>query len=138
MPPTVLFIRVPEGDAVKNRLHFGISPIDVSTEDEVTGLLGLGATRTDVGQGPDRNWAVMADPEGDGFDVLRTLAPHNQAAISIRDPPRIQPLPRRPVSGRARRRRAVVASPAGPQAAGHPSAGATPIGHETPVPPMPQ
>ncbi|MFJ1926009.1 MULTISPECIES: VOC family protein [unclassified Streptomyces] len=77
MPPTLLFIQVPEGKAVKNRLHLDVSPIDDSTEGEVSRLLDLGATRTDVGQGPDRNWVVMADPEGNEFCVLRTLAPRN-------------------------------------------------------------
>ncbi|MFI7444686.1 VOC family protein [Nonomuraea indica] len=38
-------------------------------------LLGLGAVKVDVGQGPGRSWVVMADPEGDEFCVLRTLAP---------------------------------------------------------------
>lgn len=76
MPPTPLvFIRVPEGKAVKNRLHLDVSPIDGSTADEVARLIGLGATTTDVGQGADRSWVVMADPEGNEFDVLRTLAP---------------------------------------------------------------
>lgn len=75
MPPTVVFVQVPEGRTVKNRLHLDVSPIDRSTEDEVTRLLALGATRTDVGQGPDRSWVVMADPEGNEFCVLRTLAP---------------------------------------------------------------
>lgn len=75
MPPTLVFVRVPEGKTVKNRLHLDVSPIDASTEDEVIRLLGLGATRADVGQGPDRSWAVMADPEGNEFCVLRTLAP---------------------------------------------------------------
>ncbi|WP_327255715.1 VOC family protein [Streptomyces sp. NBC_01244] len=75
MPPTLVFVRVPEGKAVKNRLHLDVSPIDAGTEDEVTRLLGLGATRADVGQGPDRSWVVMADPEGNEFCVLRTLAP---------------------------------------------------------------
>ncbi|QCX74693.1 Glyoxalase-like domain protein [Streptomyces sp. YIM 121038] len=79
MPPTLQFIRVPEGKTVKNRLHLDVSPIDRGTEDEVTRLLGLGATRADVGQGPDRNWVVMADPEGNEFDVLRTLAPRDRA-----------------------------------------------------------
>ncbi|MFK4042517.1 VOC family protein [Nonomuraea wenchangensis] len=74
MPPTLLFIQVPEGKTVKNRLHLDVSPIDCSTDDEVTRLLGLGATKSDVGQGPDRNWVVMADPEGNEFCVLRTLA----------------------------------------------------------------
>ncbi|WP_181383441.1 VOC family protein [Streptomyces sp. NWU339] len=67
-----------EGKTVKNRLHLDVSPIDGSTEDEVTRLLGLGAVKVDVGQGSDRSRVVMADPEGDEFDVLRTLAPRNQ------------------------------------------------------------
>lgn len=74
MPPTLVFIRVPEGKSVKNRLHLDVSPIDGSTDDEVTRLLGLGAVKRDVGQGPDRGWVVMADPEGNEFCVLRTLA----------------------------------------------------------------
>ncbi|MEH1166784.1 VOC family protein [Micromonospora sp. CPCC 205539] len=77
MSPTLQFIQVPEGKAVKNRLHLDVSPIDGSTEDEVTRLLGLGATRADVGQGADRSWVVMADPEGNEFDVVRTLAPQH-------------------------------------------------------------
>ncbi|MGD6740784.1 VOC family protein [Streptomyces sp. BH106] len=75
MPPTLVFIRVPEGKSVKNRLHLDVSPIDRNTEDEATRLLALGATKVDVGQGPGRNWVVMADPEGNEFDVLRTLTP---------------------------------------------------------------
>jgi catechol 2,3-dioxygenase-like lactoylglutathione lyase family enzyme len=31
MPPTLVFIRVPEGKTVKNRLHLDVSPIDGST-----------------------------------------------------------------------------------------------------------
>jgi len=77
MPPTLLFIRVPEGKTVKNRLHLDVSPIDSSTGDEVARLLGLGAAQVDVGQGPGRSWVVMADPEGNEFDVLRTLVPPN-------------------------------------------------------------
>ena len=75
MPPTLQFIQVPEGRSVKNRLHLDVSPIDGGTDDEVTRLLALGASRADVGQGPDRNWVVMADPEGNEFCVLRSLAP---------------------------------------------------------------
>ncbi|MFE5309487.1 VOC family protein [Isoptericola sp. NPDC056578] len=75
MPPTIVFTRVPEGKSVKNRLHLDVSPVDRSTADEVARLLDLGATRADVGQGADRTWVVMADPEGNEFDVLRTLAP---------------------------------------------------------------
>lgn len=50
MPPTLQFIQVPEGKTAKNRLHLDVSPIDGSTEDEVTRLLGLGATTAQVGQ----------------------------------------------------------------------------------------
>ncbi|MEU6120424.1 VOC family protein [Streptomyces sp. NPDC047123] len=74
MPPTLQFIQVPEGRSAKNRLHLDVSPIDAGTEDEVNRLLGLGASRADVGQGADRSWVVMTDPEGNEFCVLRTLA----------------------------------------------------------------
>ncbi|CAG7647105.1 VOC family protein [Actinacidiphila bryophytorum] len=75
MPPTVLFVQVPEGKAVKNRLHLDVSPVDTTTEAEVTRLLALGATPADVGQGADCSWVVLADPEGNEFCVQRTLAP---------------------------------------------------------------
>jgi hypothetical protein len=39
----------------------------------------LGATRVDVGQGPDVSWVVLADPEGNEFCVLRTLTPEELA-----------------------------------------------------------
>ncbi|KAF3468766.1 VOC family protein [Streptomyces sp. Tu 3180] len=78
MPPTPVFVRVPEGKTVKNRLHLGVGPIDRSTDDEVAGLPGLGAAEADVGQGPGRSWVVMADPGGNAFDVLRTLAPSHR------------------------------------------------------------
>ncbi|TWD29370.1 catechol 2,3-dioxygenase-like lactoylglutathione lyase family enzyme [Streptomyces sp. T12] len=75
MPPTLVFVRVPEGKTGKNRLHLDVSPVDGTTEDEVARLLALGGARVDVGQGAGRSWVVMADPEGNEFDVLRTLAP---------------------------------------------------------------
>lgn len=43
-------------------------------------LEGLGARRIDVGQGTDANWAVMADPDGNEFCVLRPLKPEQLAA----------------------------------------------------------
>jgi hypothetical protein len=36
---------------------------------EVERLVGLGATRVDLGQG-DASWVVLADPEGNEFCVL--------------------------------------------------------------------
>ncbi|GAA2983713.1 hypothetical protein K388_04205 [Streptomyces sp. KhCrAH-43] len=80
MPPTIMFIQVPEGKSVKNRLHLDVSPIDTDTRTEAARLIGLGATTVDVGQGTARSWVVMADPEGNEFDVVRTLAPTTHVA----------------------------------------------------------
>jgi catechol 2,3-dioxygenase-like lactoylglutathione lyase family enzyme len=71
--PTLVFVTVPEGKTVKNRLHLDVSPIDRSQEAEVERLLGLGARHADVGQGT-QPWVVLADPEGNEFCVLRSLA----------------------------------------------------------------
>lgn len=35
----------------------------------------LGATHADVGQTGEETWVVLADPEGNEFCVLRSLAP---------------------------------------------------------------
>ena len=64
----LLFIEVPEGKAVKNRLHIDLRPDDQAAE--VERILALGATRVDIGQG-DVTWVVLADPEGNEFCVLR-------------------------------------------------------------------
>jgi catechol 2,3-dioxygenase-like lactoylglutathione lyase family enzyme len=71
--PTLVFVTVPEGKAVKNRLHLDVRPIDCSHEAEVDRLIGLGARPADVGQGAQR-WVVLADPEGNEFCVLGSLA----------------------------------------------------------------
>jgi hypothetical protein len=74
MPPTILFIKVPEAEAVKNRLHLDVSPIDRPQAEEVERLLELGAQPVDVGQSPDCSWRVLLDIEGNEFCVLRSLA----------------------------------------------------------------
>ena len=71
--PDLLFLRVPVEKAVKNRLHLDLRPKDQAAE--VARLEALGARRADVGQGPDVSWVVMADPDGNEFDVLRPLTP---------------------------------------------------------------
>lgn len=71
--PDLLFLRVPEGKAGKNRLHLDLRPEDQSAE--VSRLERLGARRVDVGQGADVSWVVMADLEGNEFCVLRALTP---------------------------------------------------------------
>jgi hypothetical protein len=73
-PATILFIRVPDDKQAKNRMHLDISPIDASRDEEVERLVALGAQHIDIGQGT-QSWVVLADPEGNEFCVLRTLAP---------------------------------------------------------------
>ena len=65
--PGLVFVPVPEGKAVKNRLHIDLNPDDQAAE--VVRLESLGAKRVDIGQGEVR-WVVMADPEGNEFCVL--------------------------------------------------------------------
>jgi catechol 2,3-dioxygenase-like lactoylglutathione lyase family enzyme len=69
--PDLLFLRVPENKAGKNRLHLDLRPADQAAE--VARLEQLGARRTDVGQGAEATWVVMADPDGNEFCVLRAL-----------------------------------------------------------------
>ena len=71
--PDLLFLRVPETKTVKNRLHLDLRPKDQAAE--VARLEALGARRVEVGQGTDVSWVVMADPDGNEFDVLRPVPP---------------------------------------------------------------
>ena len=73
--PTMFLAAVEEDKVVKNRLHLDLSPIDRSRDEEVQRLLALGATHADVGQTGEETWTVLADPEGNEFCVLRSLAP---------------------------------------------------------------
>lgn len=63
----MLFALVPEAKTIKNRLHFDFRPHDGDAEVEL--LVGLGATRTDIGQ-VDPSCVVLADLEGNEFCVL--------------------------------------------------------------------
>jgi hypothetical protein len=65
--PDLVFGIVPEAKTVKNRLHIDLNPDDQQAE--VERVIGLGATRVDVGQG-DVPWVVLADPEGNEFCIL--------------------------------------------------------------------
>jgi hypothetical protein len=75
--PDLLFLKVPGSKAGKNRLHLDLRPADQAAE--VARLEALGARRVDVGQG-EVSWVVMADPDGNEFDVLRPLTPDELAA----------------------------------------------------------
>ncbi|MET8558309.1 VOC family protein [Streptomyces sp. NPDC004959] len=62
-PPSLAFARVPEGKAVKNRLHIDVNPSDREQAAEVERLLALGARHVDVGQGDEVSWVTLADPD---------------------------------------------------------------------------
>jgi predicted enzyme related to lactoylglutathione lyase len=77
--PDLLFQRVPEAKAQKNRLHLDLRPEDQAAE--VARLERLGARRADVGQDPGASWVVMADPAGNEFCVLRPLTADELASL---------------------------------------------------------
>ncbi|HSK32140.1 MAG TPA: VOC family protein [Propionicimonas sp.] len=67
----LIFLRVPEPKTVKNRMHLCLRPTDRGRDEEVDRILGLGASLVaDLRDGPDKGWAVLADPEGNEFCVL--------------------------------------------------------------------
>lgn len=68
--PGLLFVRVAEPKAQKNRLHIDLRPDD--QEHEVARLTSMGARLVDIGQG-EQAWVVLADPEGNEFCVLRQI-----------------------------------------------------------------
>jgi hypothetical protein len=76
--PDVLFLRVPERKAVKNRLHLDLRP--TNQEDEVSRLERLGAKRVSVGQTDAVTWVVLADLEGNEFCVLRAFTAEELAS----------------------------------------------------------
>lgn len=80
---TLLFIEVPEGKTVKNRLHLDLRPADRSQEEELGRLLEHGATLLEDlrGQyGPGTGWLVLADPAGNEFCLL--LSREEKAALA--------------------------------------------------------
>ena len=71
----LLFIEVPEGKQVKNRIHLDLRPAAGTRDDEVARLRGLGAREVDDRRTEDgRGWVVLADPEGNEFCILRSEA----------------------------------------------------------------
>ena len=67
----LLFIRVPDGKGVKNRVHLDLRPLDRSREEEVERLVTLGATLYQDHRRPDGSgWMTLKDPEGNEFCVL--------------------------------------------------------------------
>ncbi|MFF3953182.1 VOC family protein [Streptomyces sp. NPDC001890] len=70
--PVLYFNQVPEPKKIKNRIHLCLRP-GTTREQEVERLLGLGAAFVADHRSPDGSgWAVLADPEGNEFCVLRS------------------------------------------------------------------
>ena len=68
--PELLFVRVPEAKAGKNRLHLDLVPRARTRDEEVARLRDAGATLVDDRRGENgRGWVVLADPEGNEFCV---------------------------------------------------------------------
>jgi predicted enzyme related to lactoylglutathione lyase len=73
--PGLLFIRVPEGKSVKNRVHLDWGPTERTRDEEVERILSLGGTVYEDHRVPDgRGWVTMRDPEGNEFCVERSDA----------------------------------------------------------------
>jgi len=73
----LLFLKVPEAKGAKNRLHIDLRPDDQAAE--LARVEAMGAVRVDIGQGDDKPWVVLADPEGNEFCMLRALTPEELA-----------------------------------------------------------
>jgi hypothetical protein len=82
---SLLFIKVPEDKAAKNRVHLDLAPptapsdapVEVTADvrdAEMERILALGATMVEDHRRPDRTgWVVLADPEGNEFCIERGI-----------------------------------------------------------------
>lgn len=77
---SLLFMPVPEPKTVKNRMHLDLMPTTRTRDEEVTRLLGLGATVVEDHREPDgTGWVTMADLEGNEFCVERSARERGNA-----------------------------------------------------------
>ena len=67
----IRFVHSQEQKSGPNRMHFDLTSTSVEDQQQtVARALGLGARHIDVGQGPDADHVVLADPEGNEFCVI--------------------------------------------------------------------
>ena len=70
--PGLLFIPVPEGKTVKNRVHLDLSPDHGTRDQAVDAAVTAGATVVADHRGPEgKGWVVLQDPEGNEFCIER-------------------------------------------------------------------
>jgi predicted enzyme related to lactoylglutathione lyase len=67
--PAWMFIQVPEGKQVKNRVHVDLGTGDLPAEAER--VLKLGASRIADHEEGGVRWITLADPEGNEFDIAQ-------------------------------------------------------------------
>jgi hypothetical protein len=68
-----VFVAVPDGKTVKNRLHLDIRRSAGTTTPTCGGCASSGPGRSDIGQATVP-WTVLADPQADGFCLVGLLA----------------------------------------------------------------
>jgi hypothetical protein len=81
---SVLFIEVPEGKSVKNRLHLDLRPRADLRDAEIERVIAHGATVFADHRGlygPGSGWVTLTDPEGNEFCILRSQAEVGQAEV---------------------------------------------------------
>ncbi|GMA84906.1 hypothetical protein GCM10025868_01560 [Angustibacter aerolatus] len=63
--PALLFLPVPEGKTVKNRVHLDLEPLDRTRDETLEEVLRLGGSVVEDHRRPDGSgWVTVADPEG--------------------------------------------------------------------------
>jgi predicted enzyme related to lactoylglutathione lyase len=62
-----MFIQVPEGKTVKNRVHLDFDSDDIASE--VARVIALGATHVHDKAEYGMTWTTLADPEGNEFCI---------------------------------------------------------------------
>ncbi|WP_353649681.1 VOC family protein [Nakamurella sp. A5-74] len=67
---TLRFVAAETVEVGQNPLHLHLTGDDVPLQDTVVSALGLGATELDLGNPPDADFVVLADPDGNEFCVL--------------------------------------------------------------------
>ncbi|HWG23488.1 VOC family protein [Actinospica sp.] len=87
----LLFIRVPEPKAVKNRVHFDVWPdaadgAQPTRDQALVRMLELGAGLVEDRREPDgTGWVVLADPEGNEFCLERSRTERSASLESAAD-----------------------------------------------------